>query len=72
MDNLRLKVENMVAKVEIARFEQFLVSSLCFQKAVCCRGVRKSLYEDKCKPTYVIQLDPFTWTLKDCLDSISF
>ena len=47
MDNLRLKVENIVAKGEIARFEQFLLLSLCFQKAVCCRGVRKRLYEGK-------------------------
>ena len=45
MDNLWLKVENIVAKGEIARFVQFLLLSLCFQKAVCCRGVRKRLYE---------------------------
>ena len=44
MDNLWLKVENIVAKGEIARFEQFLLLSLCFQK---CRGVRKRLYEGK-------------------------
>ena len=31
-------------KGEIARFEQFLLLSLCFQKACCCRGVRKHLY----------------------------
>ena len=47
MDNLRLKVENIVAKGEIARFVQFLLLSLCFQKAVCCRGIRKCLYEGK-------------------------
>ena len=48
MDNLWLKVENIVAKGEIARcFEQFLLLKLCFQKAVCCRGVRKRLYEGK-------------------------
>ena len=35
MDNLWLKVENNVAKGEIA----------CFQKAVGYRGVRKRLYE---------------------------
>ena len=46
-DNLWLKVENIVAKGEIARFVQFLLLSLCFQKAVCCRGVRKRLYEGK-------------------------
>ena len=40
MDNLWLKAENIVAKGEIARFEQFLYLSLCFQKTVCCRGVR--------------------------------
>ena len=45
MDNLLLKVENIVAKGEIARFEQFLLLSQCFQKAV--RGVRKCLYEGK-------------------------
>ena len=43
MDNLGLKVtvENIVTKGEIARFVQFLLLSLCFQKAVCCRGIRK-------------------------------
>ena len=45
MDNLWLKVENIVAKGEIARFEQFILLSLCFQKAVCCRGIKKRLYE---------------------------
>ena len=39
MDILWLKVENIVAKGEIAYFEQFLLLSLCFQKAVCCRIV---------------------------------
>ena len=34
MDNLWLKMENIVAKGEIARFEQFLLLSLCFQKDV--------------------------------------
>ena len=47
MDNLWLKVENIVTKREIARFVQFLLLLLCFQKAVCCRGVRKRLYEGK-------------------------
>ena len=47
MDNLWLKVENIVAKGEIACFEQFLLLSLCFQKAFCCRGVRKHLNEGK-------------------------
>ena len=46
MDNISLKVENIVTKGEIARYEQFLLMSLCFQKAVCCRGVRKRLYID--------------------------
>ena len=41
MDDIWLKLENIVAKGEIARFEQFLLLSLCFQKAVCCRGVPK-------------------------------
>ena len=44
MDNLWQKVEHIVAKGEIACFVQFLLLSLCFQKAVCCRGVRKRLY----------------------------
>ena len=39
MDILWLKVENIVAKGKIARFEQFLLLSLCFQKVVCCSGV---------------------------------
>ena len=47
MDNLWLKEENIVSKVEISCFEQFLLLSLCFQKAICCRGVRKRLYEGK-------------------------
>ena len=47
MDNLWLKVENIVAKGEIACFVQFLLLPLCFHKAVCCRGVRKRLYEGK-------------------------
>ena len=47
MDNLWLRVENIVAKGEIARFEKFLLLSLCFQKAVCCRGIRKHLFEGK-------------------------
>ena len=47
MENLRLNAENIIAKEEIAHFEQFLLLSLCFQIAVCCRGVRKRLYEGK-------------------------
>ena len=48
MDNkLWLKVENIFSKGEIARYEQFLLLSLCFQKAVCCRGVRKRPYKGK-------------------------
>ena len=39
MDNLWLKLENIVAKEEIARLEQFLLLSLCFQNSVCCSGV---------------------------------
>ena len=46
--NFLLKtVENIVAKVEIARFEQFLLLSQCFSKVACCRGVRKHLYGGK-------------------------
>ena len=44
MDNLLLKVENIVAKREIAHLGQFLLLSLCFQNAVCCRG---DIYEGK-------------------------
>ena len=47
MDNLCQKVGNIVAKGELARFVQFLLLSLCFQKDICCRGVRKRLYEGK-------------------------
>ena len=36
------KVENMVTKGEIACFEQFLLLSPCFQKSVCCRGIRNA------------------------------
>ena len=31
-------------KGEIARFEQFLLLSLCLKKVVCCRGVQISVY----------------------------
>ena len=37
--------KNIVEKGEIAHFEQFLILSLCFQKAV--RGIRIRLYEGK-------------------------
>ena len=45
MDNLWLKVENIVAKGEMARFVQSLLLLLCFQKAVCCRGERVYMRE---------------------------
>ena len=45
--NILSKNSNIVVKGEIARFEQFPLLSLCFQKAVCCRDVRKRLYEGK-------------------------
>ena len=41
------KVENIVAKGEIAHLEQFLRLLPYFQKAVCCRGIIKCLYEGK-------------------------
>ena len=44
MDNLWLKVENIVANGENACYEQFLLLSLCFQKAVCCSKVSESVY----------------------------
>ena len=49
-------MENIVAKREIACFEQFLLWSLCFQKVVCCRGVRKRLYVGKGKGPFNILL----------------
>ena len=48
MDNLWLKVESIVAKWWTG-FEQFLLLSLCFPKAVWCKGVIKCLYEGKGK-----------------------
>ena len=63
-DNLWLKVENIVAKGEIACFEQFLLLSLCFQKAVCCRGVRKRLYESRVNPF------PFATNLQQTTENI--
>ena len=45
--NTEKKNENIVAKGEIDCFEQFLILSHCFIKVVCCRGVRKCLYEGK-------------------------
>ena len=49
MDTKCLKVENIVAKVEMASFEQFLLLSPCF------KSIRKRLYEGKGKEN----LDPF-------------
>ena len=54
MDNLWLKVENIVAKGEIACFEQFLLLSLCFQKAVCCRDVKKRLLRERVNVSQVV------------------
>ena len=42
-----LIVENITAKGEIACFEQFILLSLCFQKAVCCKGTKKHIYKGK-------------------------
>ena len=61
MDNLWLKVEDIVEKEEIACFEQFLLLSLCFQKAVCCRGVRKRLYEGKGHCSFLKQSSQQIW-----------
>ena len=44
MDNLWLKVENIVVKGEIACFELFLLLSLCFQKAVSAAEASESIY----------------------------
>ena len=48
-DNIWLKVENIVAKWEIARFVQFLHLSLCFQKAVCCRASESVYMRERVK-----------------------
>ena len=42
MDNLWLKVENIVVKGEVAHHKQILLLPQCFQKAVCCRGCQKA------------------------------
>ena len=65
MDYLWLKVENIVAKGEIARFVQFLLLSLCFQIAVCCRGVRKRLYEGKGLGSSKLKTIAKTWQIYD-------
>ena len=57
-------MENIVAKGETARSEQFLLLSLCFQKAVFCRDVRKRLYE--CTVHQLV-----TQSLKKLLNNIS-
>ena len=46
MDNLWLKVENIVAKGEIARFEQFLILSLFSKSRLLqrCQKVIRSVY----------------------------
>ena len=44
MDNLWLKVENIVSKGVIAHFEQFLLLSLCFQKALLQRRQIASIW----------------------------
>ena len=43
------KMKNIVAKWEIACFEQFLLLSLCFQKAVCCRGSESVYMRERVK-----------------------
>ena len=49
-------VENKVTKWEIASFEQFLLFLQCSQKAFCCRGVRKHLYNGKRLTDSLIQM----------------
>ena len=51
------RVRNMLTQEEIARFKQFLLLSTCFKKAVCCRGIKKRLYEGKGKFTIVFLLE---------------
>ena len=55
MDNLWLKVENIVSKGEIARFVQFLLLSLCFQKAICCRRRKASIWGKGLIHVYLIR-----------------
>ena len=64
MVNLWLKVENIVAKGEIACFEQFLLLSLSFQKAVCSTkpndvGTQKIGLPETHLSTHNIGLNPF-------------
>ena len=40
----RIRVENMVTKGEIARLEQFLLMSPCFQKAVYTAEAAEAVY----------------------------
>ena len=64
-------MKNIVAKGEIARFEQFLLFSLCFSKAVCCRVVRTRLYEGKGQYIYHITFANYPhhmcYVYADCL-----
>ena len=46
MDNPWQKVENIVTKGKLHVLCNFFFCH-CFQKAICCRGVRKCLYEEK-------------------------
>ena len=47
MDNLWLKVKNIVAKGEIACFEQFLLLSLCFQKWIMNEWIDNELMNNE-------------------------
>ena len=56
-----------MAKGEIiACFEQFLFLSLCFQKAICCRGVRKRLYEGSVNKCLLVGTKPLAFCLQFC------
>ena len=45
---------NIVAKGEIAHFEQFLLLSLCFQKTVCLGSNKHPILDLKSCPLYLV------------------
>ena len=61
MDNLWLKVENIVAKGEIARFEKFLLLSLCFQKGKGLSEISISLKRFLFYENFYLAWNSFLW-----------
>ena len=47
---IRLKVENIVSKGEIARFEQFLLLPLCFQKPSAAEASESVYMRERVNP----------------------